>query len=69
MDDRACRAINGANAAMLSHITGNTIRHEATAATTTFQILRWIRARRLQWLGHILRMDEDRLINPFPVVR
>ena len=43
LDDRACRAINGANAAMLSHITGNTIRHEPTATTTTFQILRWIR--------------------------
>ena len=35
---------------------------EATAATTTFNILKWVRARRLQWLGHILRLPEGRLV-------
>ena len=47
---------------MLSHITGKSKREEATAATTTFDILAWIRARRLKWAGHILRLDEKRLI-------
>ena len=28
----------------------------------TFDIVMWIRARRLQWLGHILRLGTERLI-------
>ena len=30
--------------------------------TTTFNIITWIRARRLRWVGHILRLDNKRLI-------
>ena len=60
LDEKACRCINGANAYMLSHITGKSKREEATAKTTTFDILAWIRARRLRWVGHILRLrDRD----------
>ena len=62
MDDEVRRKINGANSRMVSVITGNTQRQEATEATCTFNLVRAIRARRLQWLGHILRMDEDRLL-------
>ena len=58
----ACKRINGANAYMLSHITGKTKHDEATTATTTFNIIAWIRARRLKWVGHILRLDSGRLI-------
>ena len=61
LDAETCRIINGANAFMLSHITGKPKEEEATAPKTTFNILAWIRARRLKWAGHILRLkDEDR---------
>ena len=56
------RKINGANSVMLSVITGNTPRQEAVATTCSFNLVRAIRARRLQWLGHILRLDEDRIL-------
>ena len=64
LDEQACKCINGANAYMLSHITGKSKQEEATTATTSFDIIAWIRARRLKWVGHILRISdkEDRLI-------
>ena len=58
LNEDARRCINGANAYMLSHITGKTKREEATAKTTTFNILAWIRARQLRWVGHILRLQD-----------
>ena len=54
-------ALNGANSKMVSVITGRTIHAEASSEKT-FDILLWIRARRLQWLGHILRLGTERLI-------
>ena len=62
LDEHARRCINGANAYMLSHITGRTKHDEATVAKTTFNIMAWIRARRLKWVGHILRLDDKRLV-------
>lgn len=62
LSKEACKIINGANAYMLSHITGKTKREEATRATCTFNILAWIRSRRLRWAGHILRLEDDRLL-------
>ena len=59
---QACKIINGANAFMLSHITKKSKREEATKETTTFNILAWIRSRRLKWVGHILRLSDDRLV-------
>ena len=45
---------------MLSIITGKTPHQEASAKWRTFDLVAWIRARRLQWLGHILRMGPER---------
>ena len=42
---------------MMSIITGKSPHQEASAKEQTFNLTKWIRARRLQWLGHILRMD------------
>ena len=60
LDEEACRKLNGANAYMLAHITGNHRHYEASPDTTTFNLLLWIRARRLRWLGHILRLSDKR---------
>ena len=62
LDEQACRLLNGANSRMLSHITGRTAHEEASTKTRTFDLLTAIRARRLKWVGHILRMDPERLV-------
>ena len=56
LDAKACAMLNGANSRMMSHITGRTVREEASKESRTFDVLKWIRARRLQWAGHILRL-------------
>ena len=64
LNEETSRVLNGANAytGMLSHITDNNHKYEASADTTTFNLLQWIRARRHRWLGHILRLPDERLI-------
>ena len=62
LDKKASKLINGANAYMLSHITGRS-KHEEASADTTFAIIPWIRAHRLKWVGHILRLPDSRLIS------
>ena len=60
LDEATCKRLNGANARMLVWITGLSIREESDPATCTFNIILWIRARRLKWVGHIMRLkDED----------
>ena len=54
--------INGVNARCISQITGKTSHQEAISRTQTFNIIRAIRKRRFEWLGHILRMEENRLV-------
>ena len=54
------RSINGFNRRCLPVITGQDYRHTATAPL--FDLLRAIRQRRLRYLGHILRMTENRVV-------
>ena len=54
--------INGTNVRCLSRITGKTAHQEASERTQTFNIIKSLRRRLFKWLGHILRMDEDRLV-------
>ena len=42
LDVETCRLLNGTNAYMLSHITDKTKHEEATAETTTFNIVAWM---------------------------
>ena len=54
------RTLNGANSQMVSIITGKTPHQESSKKWMTFDLVRWVRARRLQWLVHILRMGSER---------
>ena len=56
------RKLNGVNSRMVSIITGKTPHEEASDGTRSFDLVRAVRSRRLSWLGHILRMDQDRLL-------
>ena len=46
---------------MLARFTRKSIPQEARAASTTFDLVRHLRIRRLKWLGHILRAGPDRI--------
>ena len=66
LDEQTRRALNGANSKMVAAITGRTIHEEATTGKT-YDVVAGIRATRLRWLGHILRLEktpkgEERLI-------
>ena len=54
--------VNGCNARCLSHITGLSAHEEASARTRTLDLTGIIRQRRYRWLGHILRMSNNRLL-------
>ena len=60
LNEATIKKLNGANAQMVSIITGKTPHQEASSKWRTFDLVRWIRARRLAWLGHILRMGQER---------
>ena len=54
------RSVNGFNSRCLHRITGRSYRLEDVEPT--FNLVRAVRQRRKRWLGHILRMPEDRLL-------
>ena len=49
------RRLNGANSTMLARFSKKTIPQEARPMTTSYNLVRAVRVRRLRWLGHILR--------------
>ena len=54
------RAVNGFNSRCLHRITGRSYQQEAS--DPTFDIIKALRQRRLRYLGHIMRMPENRLV-------
>ena len=62
LNPKVRRRINNINSLMLARITGKSIREEARPCSTSFNLVRNIRQRRLRWLGCILRADQNRLL-------
>ena len=52
--------LNGWNSRCVAIITGRDIRQEAGRAGQTFDLVSHLRVRRLKWVGHVLRMDDQR---------
>ena len=46
----------------MARITGKTAHEEASPRNQTFNIIKPIRKRKHEWLGHILRMGDHRLV-------
>ena len=63
LDARTCSMLNGANSRMMARITKRTVHEETSSATRSFDVVANIRARRHQWVGHILRLEPDRMIH------
>ena len=61
---RTCAMINGANSRMLARITKRSVHDEARHDTQTFDVVASIRARHLQWVGHILRLQQPNRPQP-----
>ncbi len=59
---QARRKLNGTASKMLSRITGRTIADEAREPT--LDVMMRAGGRRWNWLGHILRLEEHRVIRP-----
>ena len=53
---KTIRQLNGANSRLMTHISGKTIREEARANSTSYDLVLSIRKRRLCWLRHMLRL-------------
>ena len=62
LDEMTLAMINGANARCLSWFTGKDAHTEASVRTCTYDLVHAIRLRRFRWLGHILRLRDDRLV-------
>ena len=61
MSNRTKARINGANSRMLSRFTGKSAHEESSKRSQTFDLVSAIRKRKLQWLGHLLRLKKDRM--------
>lgn len=66
LDEKGMKRMNGFNSSCLARITGKTFQEMATHsgdAVAPFDFVTHVRRRRLEWLGHLLRHeDENRLI-------
>ena len=62
LDAVTIRRINGANSTMLARITGRSIPTEARPLTTSYDLVKKIRERRLRWLGHIIRAGPESIM-------
>ena len=62
LDEASIAKLNGANARCVSRITGRTNHEEASPRTRTYDLVYAVRLRRFKWLGHILRMPDNRLV-------
>ena len=60
LSTRVIKKTNGFNSRCLHMITGRSYRN--TATTPHFNLVKAIRRRRLRYLGHIMRMDNSRLV-------
>ena len=56
----ALKRVNGFNSRSLHRITGRSYRDEAV--DPSYNLMQAVRQRRRRWLGHILRMPEQRLL-------
>ena len=66
-DAATLRAIRGFNARCLHRITNRGWSNETT--DPTYDLVAALQSRRTRWLGHILRMDETRLIRQVVILR
>ena len=62
LNDQCMRKLNDANAVCLLRFTGITRVEESRVISCTYSLVNDIRKRRLVWLGHLLRMNENRLV-------
>jgi hypothetical protein len=62
LNEKTVALLNGANARCLSRFTGKDAHAEASARTRSFDLVLAIRKRRFKWLGHILRLPDQRLV-------
>ena len=62
LNEETLRKLNGANAGCLHRFTGKTRVEESRPASCTYSLTADIRRRCLIWLGHILRMQDSRLV-------
>lgn len=63
LDEVVIKMLNGANSRMMARITGTSVVHEQAGVSKSFDIIAKLRARRLQRVGHILRMDPSRMVH------
>ena len=62
MNKQAKAMLNGANARCLSRFTGKDAHQEASVRTRSYDLVTAVMLRRRKWLGHILRMGDERLV-------
>ena len=62
LDAKTTALINGANARCLSRFTGKDAHVEASVRTRSFDLVAAIKRRRFKWLGHLLRLQGNRIV-------